>query len=257
MDDLISRQAAIDAVKKHYRTHDNDLLELIAFDIERLPPAQGKPFNLPEIYIADGYDTIEGEDGNVGFGVYVPDENQIYVAGDVEGEIRARALLHEICHWVQAMCGRSFDEDEANEFSDIVYDALPSAQATHEERTETHACDLISRQAAIDELDKGAWGVEWDKTLAKTMIESLPSAQPELRWIPCSERLPEEKINPNTKDFEKVLCTTVFGNVRAYAFGTPIGTKEPHFWNGPECVDKYVVAWQYMPEPYQAESEEA
>ena len=39
--------------------------------------------------------------------------------------------------------------------------------------------DLISRQAAIDELDKGAWGVEWDKTLAKTMIESLPSAQPE------------------------------------------------------------------------------
>ena len=46
--------------------------------------------------------------------------------------------------------------------------------------------DLISRQAAIDELDKGAWGVEWDKTLAKTMIESLPSAQPERirgRWI--------------------------------------------------------------------------
>ena len=39
--------------------------------------------------------------------------------------------------------------------------------------------DLISRQAAIDELDKGAWGVEWDKTLAKTMIESLPSVQPE------------------------------------------------------------------------------
>ena len=39
--------------------------------------------------------------------------------------------------------------------------------------------DLISRQAAIDELDKGAWGVEWDKTLAKAMIESLPSAQPE------------------------------------------------------------------------------
>ena len=39
--------------------------------------------------------------------------------------------------------------------------------------------DLISRQAAIDELDEGAWGVEWDKTLAKAMIESLPPAQPE------------------------------------------------------------------------------
>ena len=45
--------------------------------------------------------------------------------------------------------------------------------------------DLISRQAAIDELDKGAWGVEWDKTLAKTMIESLPSAQPERTCVNC------------------------------------------------------------------------
>ena len=187
MNDLISRQAAIEAVKKHYRTHDNDLLELIAFDIERLPPAQGKPFNLPEIYIADGYDTIEGEDGNVGFGVYVPDENQIYVAGDVEGEIRARALLHEICHWVQAMCGRPFDEDEANEFSDIVYDALPSAQETHEERTETHACDCISRQAAIEALDgeisitgrANAEAVRGYVRLVKDRLERLPSAQPE------------------------------------------------------------------------------
>ena len=35
--DTISRQAAIDAVKNRYRTHEDDLLELIAFDIERLP----------------------------------------------------------------------------------------------------------------------------------------------------------------------------------------------------------------------------
>ena len=45
--------------------------------------------------------------------------------------------------------------------------------------------DLISRQVAIDELDKGAWGVEWDKTLAKTMIESLSSAQSEI--IRCKD----------------------------------------------------------------------
>ena len=46
--------------------------------------------------------------------------------------------------------------------------------------------DLISRQAAIDELDKGAWGVEWDKTLAKAMIESFPPAEPKRirgKWI--------------------------------------------------------------------------
>ena len=49
--------------------------------------------------------------------------------------------------------------------------------------------DLISRQAAIDELDKGAWGVEWDKTLAKTMIESLPSAQPERTCVNCGRTI--------------------------------------------------------------------
>jgi hypothetical protein len=38
--DLIERQTAIEAIKKHYRAHDNDLLELIAFDIEQLPSAQ-------------------------------------------------------------------------------------------------------------------------------------------------------------------------------------------------------------------------
>jgi hypothetical protein len=50
---------------------------------------------------------------------------------------------------------------------------------------ETRA-DCVSRQSAIDELDKGAWGAEWDKALAQAMIESLPSAQPERKegyWL--------------------------------------------------------------------------
>ena len=144
MNDLISRQAAIDALKEHRALYcDNtpdtfsklsyaeksrvDELDTAIATLVNLPSAE-EPFKLPEIYVADGYDTVAGEDGNVGFGVYVPDENQIYVAGDVEDEIRARALLHEICHWVQAVCGRPFDEDEANEFSNIVYDALPPEQ---------------------------------------------------------------------------------------------------------------------------------
>ena len=38
--DLISRQAAIETVKKHYRGFDNDLLEVIAYEMERLPSAQ-------------------------------------------------------------------------------------------------------------------------------------------------------------------------------------------------------------------------
>lgn len=137
-EDCISRQAAIDALADYIHNVDKvigtghlsaeDCKDAATSVLEELPSAKEKPFKLPEIYVADGYDTVMGEDGNVGFGVYVPDEKQIYIAGDVDNEVRLKALFHELCHWAQDMCGRSFDEDEANEFSDIVYDALPSAQ---------------------------------------------------------------------------------------------------------------------------------
>ena len=39
MTDLISRQAAIDTVAKHFRI-DNDLLEVIVYEMERLPSTQ-------------------------------------------------------------------------------------------------------------------------------------------------------------------------------------------------------------------------
>ena len=42
MSDLISRQAAINTVKKHYRV-DNDLLEVIVYQLENLPSAQTEP----------------------------------------------------------------------------------------------------------------------------------------------------------------------------------------------------------------------
>lgn len=70
------------------------------------------------------------------------------------------------------------------------------------------------------------------------------------KWIPVSERLPEEKINPNTRDFEKVLCTTIWGDVRHYKYGKPIGHDKPHFWHGTGIMDEYVIAWQPLPEPY-------
>jgi len=65
---------------------------------------------------------------------------------------------------------------------------LPSAQETHEERTETHACDLISRQAAIDAIEEidcsdgvGLSALKCDAVNdAVATIKALPLAQPEL-----------------------------------------------------------------------------
>ena len=46
MSDLIDRQAAIDVVTKHYRAFDNDLLQLIAYELGQLPSAQPEPIRI-------------------------------------------------------------------------------------------------------------------------------------------------------------------------------------------------------------------
>lgn len=51
--------------------------------------------------------------------------------------------------------------------------------------------DNINRKAAITELDHGVWGKEYDKALAKAILESLPSAQPKKgKWINNIHDLP-------------------------------------------------------------------
>ena len=70
---------------------------------------------------------------------------------------------------------------------------LPSAQPEKrtEKRTETHTCDCISREAAIDDLHGKDPSQIWDTADIEVWVNALPSAQPEQQWIPCSERLPE------------------------------------------------------------------
>ena len=74
-------------------------------------------------------------------------------------------------------------------------------------------------------------------------------------WIPVSERLPAERLNPKTQDFEEVICTTIWGDVRTFKFGKPIGHDTAHFWQGSGIMDEYIVAWKPLSKPY-TESEE-
>lgn len=72
-------------------------------------------------------------------------------------------------------------------------------------------------------------------------------------WIPVGERMPEEKINPISRDFYEYQVTAKFGNakdVRYYRYGNG------HWWNGPGIVDKYVIAWRENPEPYKPKQPE-
>lgn len=86
------------------------------------------------------------------------------------------------------------------------------------------------------------------KQLDISQIIWIINIQPKIGdWTPCSERLPEEKINPVTKDFYEYQVTFQsedVTDVRHYKFGNS------HWWNGPGIMDEYVIAWREPLEPY-------
>lgn len=74
-------------------------------------------------------------------------------------------------------------------------------------------------------------------------INNVPAAdvEPVRRWIPVTERLPEELISPLTRDYQPYPCVFRSADgereVRYYKFG------RGHFWHGPGCMDEYVTHW--------------
>jgi hypothetical protein len=116
--------------------------------------------------------------------------------------------------------------------------------------------DTISRQAAIDEITEYGSGdtIYMSVVELKRRIERLPSTQPEQRWIPCGERLPEVGtyvlISKKALGFRSNLpnvCT-------AHRSHDPRSGKEE--WNDMlfgKLDDDDVLAWMPLPEPYRAE----
>lgn len=102
--------------------------------------------------------------------------------------------------------------------------------------------DLISRQDAIETVRKA-------KNLyqAHRMVAQLPSAQPERRWIPCSERLPEDCNDVLVTDGTD--CAVAYWRTDAQAWDDWL-----HGW-----CDLYgleVVAWMPLPAPYRLEGDD-
>lgn len=147
---------------------------------------------------------------------------------------------------------------------------LPSAQP--EVWTQMSSSDTISRQEAID---LWVWGDTDMRAHSRVVhvedIEALPSAQPEQRWIPCSERLPE--------DLEEVNVTWVnhipepyydFLKDKPFA-GSAVYYRGEWFWYSSRCVDilaEYgangmdkvddgveITAWMPLPEPYRMDGD--
>lgn len=126
--------------------------------------------------------------------------------------------------------------------------------------------DCISRHAAIDSLRAmrtyklfaGDDQLLIDKAGAQTELMMLPPAQPEQRWIPCSERLP--KANGRylvTRGLS--ACGAMWNRVYLINYSDLMGLKsERIWWDGNvgksdfERLDD-VIAWMPLPEPYKGE----
>ena len=138
--------------------------------------------------------------------------------------------------------------------------------------------DLISRQAAIDELaedmpqpytpdgshpaDDGIFMAQEIYADCIQTLKDLPSAQPEQRWIPCSERLPEEygeflvtmTEKAKAKDLGFDIDETYIRKMRYNSNGWQLPRHIPSWIN--EAVKDEVLAWMPLPEPYKTESED-
>jgi hypothetical protein len=162
---------------------------------------------------------------------------------------------------------------EYKDVAEKLLNEVPSAQPeTHDKRTGTHACDLISRQAAIDALraaywDKNIQSAKDDPCIVDAMtdwairqIKVLPSAQPQQHWIPCSERLPEEKDAGILKKhgiskMSKIVLATV--EVKGERMTTTACTYDGEWdWNMKYAFPDYkIIAWMPLPLPYKGEQE--
>jgi len=124
--------------------------------------------------------------------------------------------------------------------------------------------DLIERQIALNAVDAIghiATMPDGDKCIRRSAVKytlsMLPSAQPEQKWIPVSERLPELDEDGYS---QKVLAC--YGNYSGCDILEYRATEGIGKWyigdmdESPEDIGLMVLAWMPLPEKYKGEQGE-
>lgn len=76
-----------------------------------------------DLFVVPNCDSLETEDGEYGFGMYIPKEHRIIVAEGVEDEVKAvvlGTLAHEYYHHIQHCNGEEYDEDAADKYAALM-----------------------------------------------------------------------------------------------------------------------------------------
>ena len=119
--------------------------------------------------------------------------------------------------------------------------------------------DTISRQQAIDKFKpwlevKGyGWGELNMLRAVISELENMPSVQSEQRWIPVSERLPEDDTRVQVTFANGIVGQSSWHKANEYNNGFDAvmhGVTDRHF------VTFGVIAWKPLPEPYHGGEQE-
>lgn len=106
---------------------------------------------------------------------------------------------------------------------------------------------LISLKDVLHELDWCDYGLkDWQKWKLKMMVRDIPFAQPEQRWIPVTERLPDKKgYYLVTRKNPKGHVTRVRFNpeqVERGVYNSP--------WGNGDCD---ILAWMPLPDAFEGD----
>lgn len=93
-------------------------------------------------------------------------------------------------------------------------------------------------------------GKEHDGVTLQSIIRQMPTIEPEQRWIPCSERLPE--------DGENVLVTYKTTDKIHLCQYHDDGSRNPWYSYIDQCraYTNVILAWMPLPEPAKKEEQE-
>ena len=75
------------------------------------------------LHICEGCDSVQDPyTERLAFGMFNRETNHCYVAGDLEEEQVLKTIAHEYKHYIQKCSGVEFNEEDAENFADYMYD---------------------------------------------------------------------------------------------------------------------------------------
>lgn len=101
--------------------------EAVVNDVIEIERVKSRAIEYPDIIVAKDFEIVEVDtkDGTRHvFGLYVPADKQICVAGDVPLPQFLHVFFHELAHWIQNIAHAPMNEDEADDFANKLYQAI-------------------------------------------------------------------------------------------------------------------------------------